>query len=686
MLLPTLLAFVLFRGGYAAQDWIAGKRGIFTHYLNGLQNSFGPNSLGRNSTWSQCVNEFNATLYAEGVASAGADYAVITIMQGSIYMIAPNQAYNFYSGYPAGYACAERDLVLDLHAALSARGIRLMLYFTGDGPHEDPQASAGLGWPEAPVSRANVPLVFAQRWGQVLAEYALRYGDKVSGWWVDGCYSSAFNYTDEKLQPYSLAVRAGSSSSLLALNNGVMHPIRRYSAWEDYTCGESNDFSEVPAAQFVQGSQWHTLGYLGSAWASAGARYNASALGAYVRAVTAALGAVTVDVQLLRNGSINAQQLAVLAEAFKRPSEAGAEGGAAPGGKAPGAAAPACRDRFLWPFAASSIWNTPIGSSARYEPAGIYSAELPTELHNDQEWIVHASPTDPLVDWVDDSGNFPGGCAATGGVKAQLPLPPNFTTDCVPNNNGAGLLLPDNRTLVQMQPFYRPQAGGAFRAWYHTGAPQPFPWEVDVLGDGALGAHGGSGLSSFGGAIRLGELLAATGPIQHALKLELWAHKYYFYNYTSGAPASCFRWPAVGCDSYCCKDPSIGYGGTNPALVPGALLAVPPALAASLTPATVPGAKILAALTDYGGYLVDDTGSRQGGGAFCAESGVNGEVEREYGYSIRIEKPLTPAQGGALFSDLVAIFKALHVVDNNGPGSVGGGGAGRQPPAPPICD
>ena len=674
--LHTLLTLALYRGAHA-QDWLAGKRGIFTHYLNGLQNSYGPNSNGENSTWSQCVEEFNATLYAEGVASTGADYAVITIMQGSIHMLAPNQAYDFYSGYPPGFACSERDLVLDLSAALSARGVRLMLYYTGDGPHEDAQASAGLGWPEAPVTRANVPLVFSQRWGQVLAEYALRYGDRVSGWWVDGCYARAFNYTDEKLQPYSLAVRAGNNDSLLALNNGVIHPIRRYSAWEDYTCGESNDFSEVPTAQFVQGSQWHTLGFLGSAWASPGVRYNASALGAYVRAVNAALGAVTVDVQLLRNGSINAQQLAVLTEAFRRPSEAGAQGAGA---------APACRDRFLWPFSPASIWNTPIGSSARYVPAGIYSAELPAGLHNDQEFLARASPTDPLSEWIDDSGNFPGGCAATGAVRARLPLPPNFTTDCVPNNNGAGVLLPNNLTLVQMQPFYRPQAGGAFRAWYHTGAPQPFPWEVDVLGDGALGAHGGSGLSSFGGAIRMGELLDTTGPIMHALKLELWAHRYYYFNFSSRSPASCYRWPAVGCDSYCCKDPASGYGGTIPALVPGALLAVPPALAASLAPATVPGAKILAALTDYGGYLVDDTGSRQGGGAFCAESGVNEEVERAYGYSIRIENPLTPQQGGALFSDLVAIFKALHVVDNNAQGSVGGGGAGRQPPAPPICD
>ena len=227
----------------------------------------------------------------------------------------------------------------------------------------------------------------------------------------------------------------------------------------------------------------------------------------------------------------------------------------------PPAAAPVCRDRFLWPFAATSIWNSAIGSDAVYVDAGIYSLvdhlrALPAEIHNDQDWLIRASASNPLVQWIDDSGNFPGAfsewsaaplpsaapthpaiishlmsgmCTATGKIAPQLlPIPPTLATDCVANNNGAGLLLPDNRTLVQMQPLYIPKAGGPIIAWYHTGAPQPFPWEIDILGDGALGAHGGSGLSSFGGAVRLGELLQGAPPIAHALKLELWAHAYYF--------------------------------------------------------------------------------------------------------------------------------------------------------------
>lgn len=56
--------------------------------------------------------------------------------------------------------------------------------------------------------------------------------------------------------------------------------------------------------------------------------------------------------------------------------------------------------------------------------------------------------------------------------------------------------------------------------------------------------------------------------------------------------------------------------------------------------------------------MVDDTGSQQGGGAFCAEVAVSDEVEKEFGYSIRIENPLSPKQGAPLYNDLVEVSVA----------------------------
>ena len=137
-------------------------------------------------------------------------------------------------------------------------------------------------------------------------------------------------------------------------------------------------------------------------------------------------------------------------------------------------------------------------------------------------------------------------CVVTGPVVTQIPLPENFTTGCEENNNSMGLLLPDDVSLLQMQPAYRQGPGTPFLARYKRGSPNPSPFNISILSDGALGAHGGSGLSSIGGTIRSGELLDTTGPITHALKIELFAHYYYY----GGDAAPCYTWPAIGCDDY----------------------------------------------------------------------------------------------------------------------------------------
>ena len=192
-------------------------------------------------------------------------------------------------------------------------------------------------------------------------------------------------------------------------------------------------------------------------------------------------------------------------------------------------------------------------------------------------------------------------------------------------------------------------------------------------------------MSSFGGAIRIGELLPTSPPITHALKLEFYAHEYYYFNYSSNDYTSCYTWPAVGCDSYW-NQPAAGYNGTtNSYIKPGALLAVPPNEAGAVNDSllTIPGKKILDALTNYGGYIVDDTACPSA--AICMEHAVNGELIETYGYSVAIENPLTSTQGADFFADLVTIFRALAVVTNNAVDNVGGGGNPRAPAPPPFC-
>ena len=82
-------------------------------------------------------------------------------------------------------------------------------------------------------------------------------------------------------------------------------------------------------------AQWHELGFLGSEWGAAGmctcsrlmnsctaARgmyckpLNASYMHSYAQAVSKAQGVLTIDLQLLRNGSLNAPQVKFLQDTF----------------------------------------------------------------------------------------------------------------------------------------------------------------------------------------------------------------------------------------------------------------------------------------------------------------------------------------------------------------------------------
>ena len=68
-----------------------------------------------------------------------------------------------------------------------------------------------------------------------------------------------------------------------------------------------------------------------------------------------------------------------------------------------------------------------------------------------------------------------------------------------------------------------------------------------LYGDGIQGAHGGSMLSSIGGTIRLGELRPNSGPMRHALKINIYGAKNF---YKCRKKEECNRWPAPASDGY----------------------------------------------------------------------------------------------------------------------------------------
>jgi len=321
------------------------------------------------------------------------------------------------------------------------------------------------------------------------------------------------------------------------------------------------------------------------------------------------------------------------------------------------------RDKWLWPFSSKSIWNMPIGSGAVYKPAKIQPAQ---HAAADQEYFYKIRAGAPLRP-VYGVGSFgPGRCTGTQSMNISLPIPDNLivpdatSTPYSTPNNASAFLMPDGQTLEQFEPLARCTAGGPVYGWRN-------PWGgVNIYGDGIKGGHLGSGLSSIGGSIRLGEL-TNTQPIRHALKINLWGQKYLYYS----AAVPGYRWPATNADANAAKQ----YHGTNPKLVLGSLLAIPPITPASLNLQTPAGKKLFSALKNYGAYVVDDAG--WDAHYFCVEKGVLEEFRATYGYDFE-------TSSGAFYDDYMKLVKALQIVDNNGAKNVGGGGTPRAPLAPPI--
>lgn len=358
-------------------------------------------------------------------------------------------------------------------------------------------------------------------------------------------------------------------------------------------------------------------------------------------------------------------------------------------------AAETTRDPWLWPFAATSIWNTPIGSTATYVAAGHFTPA--TWVAADVEIHRKLNGADPLRP-VFGASNWTARCADRSQPQnVSVNLPDDFVLDSVVTTGGryetpndvAALLRPDG-TLVQIEPLARCTAGGDVFGYVNAKGSE----RLD--GAGTYGAHWGSGLSSIGGSLRHGELTGDL-PIRHALKLNVPGD---LLNYDAGNPETTtggvvlrgkgYRWPADRNDGGAPGD----YKGTDPAVTMGALVAVPPSVTADgLGLRTAPARRLFDALRDYGAYIVDNSGAdtRDADGNLTWRQyafGVGAEAATEFaerqGYAINQDRSAGGAAGD-WFADVNKLIGALAVVDDNAPGTVGGSGARRvTTPIPPL--
>ena len=329
-----------------AQDRMMERKwGIFNHFLYGSEKGYthfrgdDPDEiLEMAREWNAQVDSFDVEKLARTLHEIGCGYYFITVMQGTRFLIAPNAAYTAITGIRPGEACCRRDLIRDIGQALRRYDIDLYLYYTGDGPHFDRIAGPAMGLYEDYEAglHGRVDARFVGNWASVLEEYAVRYGDLVKGWWVDGCYKS-LGYDNGLLSVYHRAILKGNPDALAAFNSGTasfVHedgddtPIKWYEH-ETFTCGEDNDFTYVFRDRFTNGAQNHLLipfgdyrdGNICAGWRNTGVRRDPDYVADFIRKNNAAGAVITVDVFVDCHGNFDPAQVEALKYIGKRIRE-----------------------------------------------------------------------------------------------------------------------------------------------------------------------------------------------------------------------------------------------------------------------------------------------------------------------------------------------------------------------------
>jgi hypothetical protein len=202
--------------------------GVFFHYLTGPETT--------SDDWNRRVDGFDVTLFARQLAEVGAPYCFFTIGQNSGHYCSPNDVYDEYVGRQPSL-CSKRDLIGDIQQALAPYDISLLVYLPSGAPSQDALAMERLDWrwgfrkpwPSWGGEMTGERLAsFQQRWEAVIREWSLRWGEKVRGWWFDGCYFADAMYRSAEapnFNSFAAAAKVGNPASLVAFNPGVLTPI-----------------------------------------------------------------------------------------------------------------------------------------------------------------------------------------------------------------------------------------------------------------------------------------------------------------------------------------------------------------------------------------------------------------------------------------------------------------------------
>ena len=287
----------------ASTEWLAkAGYGLMFHWTS---QSVGKD--GKHKPYAQAVDDFDVKHFAEMVEETGAGYVILTIGHAESYCPAPLKAWEKY--HPG--KTTRRDLIAEMADALNAKGIKLMCYLN---------AASLTRYPKAGEEE------FTRIMTEVVTEFGQRYKEKVAGYWFDCCYQAKEKYPGFSFREFFKACKAGNPDRIVALNSWIYPNV---SEWQEYWAGETSSPVGLPVNGTTQehgpgaGLRYQALLIMEPYWVQQRVempkpRFTAQQLGDYISQCKAKGGAVTINLGIYQDGTVDPNAVNVLKEVRKR--------------------------------------------------------------------------------------------------------------------------------------------------------------------------------------------------------------------------------------------------------------------------------------------------------------------------------------------------------------------------------
>ncbi len=275
----------------------------------GLMFHWTSQSIGKDGTrkpFAQAVVDFDLNAFVKMVKETGAGYVLFTVGHAEPYCPAPIKSWEKH--FPG--TTTKRDLIAEMADALNAKSIKLMCYF----------AQHIVGKCGKVTERE-----FTQISEEIYTEFGNRYGKKVVGYWFDGFYQCFEQYPGFPFSDFFNVCKAGNPDRIIALNSWIYPPVTE---WQEYWAGEVGSPTRLPVDGAKQrgsgrGLRYHALLIMEPYWVQKKTemplpRFSAQTLGDYIDQCMKNGGAVTINLGIYQDGSVDPEAVEVLREVRKR--------------------------------------------------------------------------------------------------------------------------------------------------------------------------------------------------------------------------------------------------------------------------------------------------------------------------------------------------------------------------------